>query len=98
MKSGSYEGGQVSLGVIFVLTVAGPHYFRLVFFHRGINDDSAAQTQRLAFSAKGHFEFVEDGCFKGNTMLGAVTICKGGIRKTLSLNKINPEQFREQGV
>lgn len=68
---------------IFLLTVSVPDYIRLVFFHSGINDDSAAQTQSLAFTAKGYFEFVNDGCSKGNTMLRAETICKRGIKKTL---------------
>lgn len=59
---------------ILSLTVSVPHDFRLVFFHSGINDDSAAEAQCLPFRAKSHFKFVNNGGFKGNTMLRAKTI------------------------
>ncbi|TNN27032.1 hypothetical protein EYF80_062826 [Liparis tanakae] len=59
--------------------LSGPHDLRLVFLHGGKNDDSAAQTHRLAFVAKGHFEFVNDGCFKGDAVLSAETVCGGQI-------------------
>ena len=62
---------------IFPLTVSGPHNIRLVILHSGINDDGAAQTQCFSFTAKGHFEFVEDGCSKGDTVFWGETICRG---------------------
>lgn len=44
------------------LTVSVPHDLRLVVFHSGVNDHSAAQAHGLSFGAKGDFEFVGDGC------------------------------------
>lgn len=44
------------------LTVSVPHHLRLVVFHSGINNDSAAQAHGLPLGAKGNFEFVGDGC------------------------------------
>lgn len=61
---------------IHLLTVSVPHHFRLVFLHSWKNNDSAAQTHCLALVAKGHFEFLNDGSIKGNTMLRAETICR----------------------
>lgn len=62
--------------LIFLLTVSVPHDIRLIFLHSGKDDDSAANTQRLSLCAKGHFEFVNDGCFKGDAMLSTETICR----------------------
>lgn len=61
------------------LTVSGPHHLRLVVFHSGINNHSAAQAHGLPLGAKGHFEFVGDGCEKGDTVFGGKSICRGGI-------------------
>ena len=66
-----------------LLTVSVPYNFRLVVFHSGVNDHSAAQTQCLAFSAKGHFKFVKDGCSKGNAILMGETVCGEKTFKTL---------------
>ena len=61
---------------IFLLTVSVPHDLRLVFFHSGINNDSAAKTHCLAFTAKSHFKFLNDGGSKGDTVLSAETVYK----------------------
>jgi len=69
--------------LILLLTVSVPHDFRLVFFHSGINNDSATQTQCLPFTAKSNIKFVDDGCLKGNTVFRAETIW--GQRGQISL-------------
>lgn len=79
------RGGNAFYIVPSLLTVSGPHDLRLVLFHSGVNDDGAAQTQCFTFTAKGHFEFVNNGCFECDAMLSAETICRAKIKKLKTL-------------
>lgn len=44
------------------LTVSVPHNLRLVVFHGGIHNHSAAQAHGLSLGTECDFEFIGDGC------------------------------------